>query len=133
MMMELQQYRLTLSGQPASWHIAEVQYLFRVRSQDPGDSQTHVLAVLSRWGPKDDEIWKYSNKTVWFSQYRGQADIAVVDAKQIETCVAMVPHRLRGRDGNFLVEKPGLGTMSYREPEDREDEDVDRESDGEDD
>jgi hypothetical protein len=114
------QYRLAFRNQPTSWHIAEVQYFFRVRSSDPLDLDTHNLAVISLWSAKDEEIWRDSNRTVWYAAYQGQTSIAVIDVKDIDSCVAMVPHALRGKHNSFLVEKPSLGVMSYPE-EERED------------
>jgi hypothetical protein len=122
---------LTLQGQPA-WHIGEVQYFFRVRSRDPLDLETHTLAVISLWSNKDEVIWRVSNRTVWYAIYQGQGSIAVINVKDIHSCVAMVPHKLRGKDGNFLVEKPSLGvTMSHPQQDREEDDDTD--SDGSDD
>jgi hypothetical protein len=97
-----------------------------VRSRDRCDLATHSLAVISLWADHDVHIWRDSNKTVWYSTLQGQAAISVIDVKDIESCVAMVPHELRGQKGSFLVEKPGLCVMGYGEnaepEENREDE-----------
>jgi hypothetical protein len=115
-------------------HIAEVQYFFRVRSPQD-DTQTHVLAVLSDWSAHDEEIWRDSYSTVWFSRYQGQRALRVIEVKATDSCVAMLPHTLRGKTGHFLVEKPGLGVLDkngYEEPENRRDEDIDMDEDAED-
>jgi hypothetical protein len=93
--------------------IGEVQYFFRIRSNDPVVLETHHLAVLSEWSEPDIVVWKRSNKTVWSSLYRGQDSIVVVDISKIESVVAMVPHIGALRPRRFLVEKPGLVVMSY--------------------
>jgi hypothetical protein len=101
----------------------------------PGSVQTRALAVASVWSRQDAEIWRDSNHTVWFSRYTGQEHIHVMDIKDINSCVAMVPHTLRGKTGSFLVEKPGLGAMGegdYREDAERGDAEVDADSDTED-
>jgi hypothetical protein len=106
-----------------------VQYFFRVRSSDPCDLLTRTLAVISLWSDKDEEFWRISNRTVWHSRYQGQACLAVISVTDIESCVAMIPHKIRDRDGSVLVEKPGLGPLSYRQPD--RDQDHDRDEDAE--
>jgi hypothetical protein len=132
------QYQLPTIAGNTSWHIGEVQFFFLVTHEShdvPGLMHTRALAAISVWSKQDTEIWRDSNHTVWFSRYTGQEHIHVMDVKDIDSCVAMVPHTLRGKTGSFLVEKPGLGAMGvgdYQEDAERGDAEVDAASDTED-
>jgi hypothetical protein len=115
-----------------TWNIGEVQYFFLLESGDDDNRRYRAFAVVSIWSDHDAEIWKDSNHTVWFSQYQGQGKLAVMECKHIDSCVAMVPHTIRGREGSFLVEKPGLGAIGdgeYREDAERADDAIDIDSD----
>lgn len=93
--------------------IGEVQYYFRVRSQDPRQLETHALAVLSVWSLPHEDLWERSSHTCYSSIYRGQRSLVVVDVHDILTVVGMVAHHVAGEARFFLVEKPGLGLISY--------------------
>jgi hypothetical protein len=88
------QYRFLTADEVVSWHIAEVQYLFHICSLDPLDLETWMLALISMWTPHHQKIWTYSNRTCWFLCSQGQSPLKVINVKDIQACVPMVPHRL---------------------------------------
>lgn len=131
----------------------EVQFFFQFRLST---QEVKTLAMVSVWGRPHEALLKVSSKTVWFSEYRGDNDIRIIDAKSIESVVAMVPEVMNlpvapsvdfetiedlvPHNGSFVGEKPGLA-MSHMggadEPDeeqglddDDDDEDIDEFDDG---
>lgn len=69
--------------------------------------------MVRMYGPPDQEILRDSSNTVWSCSLNGSDGLAVVDVKEIEAVVAMVPHSTHflgeeWAERCFVVEKPGL-------------------------
>ena len=87
----------------------EVQYYFRTRIND----NVHTLAVVSLYGPPDKWLLEASHDTLWSCENQGDDGLVVIEVREINSVVAMVPHRPRinGKDAQdryFVVEKIGL-------------------------
>lgn len=100
-------------------HIAEVKFYFRGRVR--GEAKT--LALVSCFGRPNMELLEASYKTLYVCKYQGDDGLEVVDAKTIQSVVAMVPFHELGSPHSgegqllqgykyFLVEKFGL-EMAY--------------------
>lgn len=99
--------------------IAEVRYYCRLPIN--GTDTFRTVAMMSLFGPRDDELFEDLYRTVWLAPYRGDQALRVVDVSQICAVVAMVPdsdvvvnladplepHYQLNRN-YFLVEKLGL-------------------------
>ena len=74
------------------------------------------LALVSEFGPPDNELLVESSNALWVSHYLGNANLRVIEIKSISMCVAMVPFT-KPPDGCFFVcEKMGLKVGSLGEP-----------------
>lgn len=98
--------------------------------------------MVSFWGRPHEALLQESSFTTWFSEYKGDADIRIIDAKTIESVVAMVPRvmdlpvapsvdfetqeGLVPHEGSFVGEKPGL-SLAHMGGDDEEDEEEDAE------
>ncbi len=79
-----------------------------------------ALAMAAFYGPPDPELYKRSYKTYVSVPHLRDAGIRVIDMKDIEAVVAMVPdnsYQITHQDGTeldrwFLMEKPGLKMSS---------------------
>ena len=81
----------------------EVQFFFQARVQ--GNLKT--LAVVSVYSPPNPALLEHSYNTLWACQYRGEANLEVIDVQNILSVVALIP--LPARAGYFFVgEKLGL-------------------------
>ena len=94
---------------------AEVQYFFKMRTT-AGDKG---YAMVSIYSPPDAYLLKESYGAVYSCWYRGDADLRVIEAKNILSVVAMVPHPasqahiLPNMENRvFVMEKLGLDVMS---------------------
>ncbi|KAJ3001199.1 hypothetical protein NUW54_g6581 [Trametes sanguinea] len=68
--------------------IAEVRYYCRL----PMDGMSfRTVALLSVFGPRDEDLYQDLYGTVWLAPYRGDESLRVVDVSQIHAVVAMVP------------------------------------------
>lgn len=68
-----------------------------------------TLALVSLYGPRDENLFESSFETVWACQYLGNESLCVVSVAVIESVVAMVPiNPSAPADIFFVVEKPGL-------------------------
>ncbi|CDO75975.1 hypothetical protein BN946_scf184888.g25 [Trametes cinnabarina] len=106
--------------------IAEVQYFCRLAMNGvPEDLRT--VAVVSLFGPRDEDLFERLYGTVWLSAYQGDDTLRVIDVGAILAVVAMVPdsdvvidlsnalepHYQQGQH-YFLVEQLGL-EISHRD------------------
>lgn len=90
-----------------------MQFFFQVilRHGEPPST----FALVSRFGPRNPDLWDKSFGTVWSCEYNGDNDLVVVDVKTILSVVAIVPHPDLEKDvpencaGRFYIaEKLGL-------------------------
>lgn len=101
-------------GKPA---FGDVQYFFRADI----NGETRTLALISCFGEPDQHLVEESYGALGVFTYRGEDAFKVIDVKQIQAVVAMVPFHELGdvdetlKDGvlkkgsqYFLVEKLGL-------------------------
>ncbi|KAF8153850.1 hypothetical protein B0H34DRAFT_753304 [Crassisporium funariophilum] len=91
----------------------EVRYYFQYRIYADDSDVVKTLAMISLFGPPDVTLLRASSDTLWSCQSLGDLGLMVVDAKEITSVVAMVPHSTHtlGDDWSgrfFVVEKPGL-------------------------
>lgn len=101
----------------------EIQFFFRARV----NNEEQTLALISVYGPPDDELLEESYDTLWACRYHGEDNFQVVNAKQLLSVVAMVPFTPPaialdgeelgeyGEEWYFVVEKPGLEVFGLRE------------------
>jgi hypothetical protein len=68
--------------------------------------------VISDWSAYHVALWRRSNFTVWSSKYQGQTALRVIEIKDIDSVVAMVPHTVLQDPRHFLVENPGRSVMA---------------------
>ena len=109
-------------------HYAEVQFFFQL-SVDP-NAQPSTFALISYYGPKDEDLFVKSFGTVWSCTYEGDRSLAIAEVKFMTSVVAMVPHPVIGADkeesraGRFYVaEKLGLDIITIDSGDiDRDDE-----------
>jgi hypothetical protein len=98
-------------------HFGEVQFFFRSDIR----GEVIALALVSEFGPPDNELLAESSNALWVSHYLGNQNLRIIEIKSISTCVAMVPFT-KPPDGRFFVcEKMGLEVGSLGEPADDED------------
>jgi hypothetical protein len=71
------------------------------------------LALISLYSTPDPRLLKASHNTLWSCEHQGDSALRFINAKTIQSVVAMIPHtprieaqQLQARF--FLVEKPGL-------------------------
>ncbi|VDC03551.1 unnamed protein product [Peniophora sp. CBMAI 1063] len=112
--------KLVHNGVP---RVAEVQYYFDVTLND-ATSTRKTVAMVSLYDLADAALAEESLDTLHSFKYRGDAALAVVDIKAVQSIVAMVPFdilehaeelerahgSLAGHD-YFLVEHPGLEVL----------------------
>ncbi|KIJ97243.1 hypothetical protein K443DRAFT_133885 [Laccaria amethystina LaAM-08-1] len=102
--------KITLDGQV---QYAEVQYFFFDRDSDePGEQVAH--AVLSLYGPPNEEMLVESSYTLHACKYTGQENLLCLPITAIDSVVLMQPlPRLPGDPENlwFVVEKSGLNDV----------------------
>ncbi|KZT31168.1 hypothetical protein SISSUDRAFT_966440, partial [Sistotremastrum suecicum HHB10207 ss-3] len=67
--------------------IAEVQYYFQLNI----NNSLTTLALVSKYSAPDAALLEISHKTLYSCTYHGFASLAVYDAKEIVSVVAMVP------------------------------------------
>ena len=88
----------------------EVLYYFRCKRQ----GVVFSLAVLAAYSEPDVDLLAASHGTFISCKYLGD-DVQVIDISQIQSVVAMVPHRLEKHNEQdqyyFLVERPGLDVV----------------------
>lgn len=78
--------------------------------------EVHSLAVVSVFSPPDRDLLHQSFQTVYVCHYQGADALSVIDIKQIESVVSMIPYFKVTPDGeleipeteHFLMEKIGL-------------------------
>ncbi|EMD33759.1 hypothetical protein CERSUDRAFT_67897 [Gelatoporia subvermispora B] len=94
-------------------HFAEVQYFFLARI----GTTKRALALVSLYSPPDVNLLQISHHTVYSCEYRGQDSLAVIEAKDISSVVAVVPEsptalahsgRPNAHSRCFVAEKLGL-------------------------
>ena len=71
------------------------------------------LALVSLYSTPDLRLLKASHNTLWSCEHQGDSALQFIDAKTIQSVVAMIPHMpmieaQRLGEWFFLVEKPGL-------------------------
>jgi hypothetical protein len=73
------------------------------------------LALVSLYSKPDPTILLHSMNTLWSCENQGDAALKFIEAKTIQSVVAMIPHnpaipglQTEGSKRFFLVEKPGL-------------------------
>lgn len=89
-------------------HFAEVQFYFLDRSEDDPDVQ--AFAVISVYGPPNEEMLRESSHTLYACKYQGDTNLRCVPVSTILSVVSMQPlPRLPGDPENlwFVVEKSG--------------------------
>ena len=85
--------------------------------------ELRAFALVSLYSPPDEHILNFTNNTLAVCMYRGERALLVIDAKDIQSVVAMVPFPflLDGRDNQyFVVEKIGLDVIEVDNLEDDE-------------
>ncbi|KZS94833.1 hypothetical protein SISNIDRAFT_409381 [Sistotremastrum niveocremeum HHB9708] len=89
--------------------LAEVKYYFELTW--PREQEPVVLAMVSTYGPRDEQLysesWKTYDSRILFQNHR------IIEANSIQSVVAMIPDTQYSEGGVasnrwFLVEKPGL-------------------------
>lgn len=50
-----------------------------------------AVALVSVFGPRDEDLYQRSFKTVELHEYRGDESLCVINAKTIETGIGMIP------------------------------------------
>lgn len=89
----------------------EVLYYFRCKRQ----GNVLSLAVLAAYSEPDVDLLAASHGTFISCKYLGDDNVQVIDVSQIQSVVAMVPHRLEKHSAEdqfyFLVERPGLDVI----------------------
>jgi hypothetical protein len=76
----------------------------------------HAVAVVSRYGQPNSDLWEQSFHTYWTAEYLGDANIEVIKIKDIQSTVMMAPDKQYqnsiqdGTENNrwYLMERPGL-------------------------
>lgn len=95
----------------------EVLYYFRCKRQITVLS----LAVISVYARPDPELLAISHGTFISCEYLGDQSLQVIDVSQIQSVVAMIPHRLEKHKANeqyyFLLERPGLDVVCLGDSE----------------
>ncbi|KAH8802337.1 hypothetical protein DL96DRAFT_1773948 [Flagelloscypha sp. PMI_526] len=80
--------------------VKALQYFFRYTI----DGQAETLAMVSVFSPPDKDLLHQSSGSLWAAHYRGADDLRVIEAKSIQSVVAMIPFPLkgnkRGQDGD---------------------------------
>jgi hypothetical protein len=89
---------------------AEVLYYFRLQVSP---DRTHTVAVIAPYGSPDEFLLAESSNTLYSCEM--EDSITVINVKQIESVVAMLPHQVDGADRFFLLEKPGLDVWDMGE------------------
>ncbi|KAI0315341.1 hypothetical protein OF83DRAFT_1164840 [Amylostereum chailletii] len=108
--------------------IAEVQAYFNAQMED---NITQSLALVSVFGEPDQEMLRSSSNTVWVASYKAETNLAVVDVKDIQSVVAMIPWQHENPVNvtlYFLDEKPGLDMMLLVDEDEEEQEDEDEQA-----
>ena len=75
----------------------------------------HTYALISVWSEPNPRLLEESSQAVYACAYRGQDNLLVIEAKTIFAVVAMIPMQPAKGDYSplfFLVDKPGLDTLS---------------------
>jgi hypothetical protein len=71
------------------------------------------LALVSLYSTPHPTLLEISHNTLWSCEYQGDSSLRFINAKAIQSVVAMIPHApvIEGQQAGerfFLVEKPGL-------------------------
>ncbi|KAH9851446.1 hypothetical protein C2E23DRAFT_869376 [Lenzites betulinus] len=69
-------------------HIGEIRYFCSITKE-------RTVALVSVFGPRDEALYRRSHATVDISEYRGDTSLEVINVKQIESVVGMIPDRVR--------------------------------------
>ena len=90
-------------------HLGEV-YFFILWTHEGRDT---ALALVSLYSAPDPRLLKASHNTLWSCEHQGDSALRFINAKAIQSVVAMIPHtpRIEAQQLQaqfFLVEKPGL-------------------------
>jgi hypothetical protein len=90
-------------------HLGEV-YFFILWTHEGRDT---ALALVSLYSAPDPRLLKASHNTLWSCEHHGDSALRFIDAKAIQSVIAMIPHtpRIEAQqlgERFFLVEKPGL-------------------------
>ena len=93
----------------------EVQYYFKLEI----DGRSRGFAMVSLYGPPNEELLTLSYKTVYSCSYLGQGNLRVVEVTAIQSAVAVIPHSLATiededvrkelQDKVFVLEKLEIG------------------------
>lgn len=67
--------------------LEEVQFYFCLKVE----ANTHTLALISRYGEPDVELFRESFRTLVVCEYRGDHSFEVIQASHIQAAVTMVP------------------------------------------
>lgn len=99
--------QLSLNGK---FEFAEVQYYFLDRDEDePGDPVAYAL--LSLYGPPNQEMLEESSYTLHACEYKGQENLRCLPVTEIVSVVSMQPLPRLPEDPEdlwFVVKKSGL-------------------------
>ena len=88
---------------------AEVQFYFFDKDDDEGDKVAY--AIVSLYGPPNEEMLIESSHTLWASEYEGQENLCCLPVTAIISVISMQPLPRRPEDPEnlwFVVEKLGL-------------------------
>lgn len=89
---------------------AEVQFYFFDKDDDEqGDKLAY--AIVSLYGPPNEEMLNESSHTLWASEYKGQGNLRCLPVAAIISVISMQPLPRRPEDPEnlwFVVEKSGL-------------------------
>lgn len=123
--------KVMLPGKTLS-DFAEVQYYFCLCFSA---TEVYYLAMVSIYSPLNLALLEKSFRTVYLCQYEAKTALQVIDVKDIQSVIAMVPDfKILSNNminipekGQFLVEKPGLelaivlGIVNEDDEDDNED------------
>jgi hypothetical protein len=82
---------------------SEVIFFFQATIHD----HTRTLALVSDYSPPDLDLLRHSYETLWTCRYQGADNLRVVDVKNIQSVVAIVPFPFQ-HEKFFVGEKLGL-------------------------
>ena len=90
-------------------HLGEV-YFFILWTHEGRET---ALALVSLYSAPEPRLLKASHNMLWSCEHGGDSALRFIDAKTIQSVVAMIPHtpRIEAQqlgERFFLVEKPGL-------------------------
>jgi hypothetical protein len=90
-------------------YFVEVQYFFQAQVPAHG---TLTLALVSVYGPPDQQILTESSNALWACEYTGHDALEVFPVTWIKSCVAMPPLKKPADRWFFVCEKMGLAVAS---------------------